>query len=60
MILTDSRQMDNVDNTRASLSNYNALYYHMNYVHSGGVEPGDIIRNMGTVLGDTGVKIEER
>jgi len=45
---------------RASLSNYNALYYHMNYVHSGGVEPGDIIRNMGTVLGDTGVKTEER
>jgi len=44
---------------RASLSNYNALYYHMNYVHSGGVEPGDIIRNMETVLGE-GVKTEER
>eukprot|EP00090_Calanus_glacialis_P006982 TRINITY_DN15463_c0_g1_i1.p1 TRINITY_DN15463_c0_g1~~TRINITY_DN15463_c0_g1_i1.p1 ORF type:complete len:295 (-),score=93.17 TRINITY_DN15463_c0_g1_i1:25-909(-) len=47
---------------RASLSNCNALYYHMNYVHSGGVEPGDIIRNIGTVLGTggEGVKTEGR
>jgi len=47
---------------RATLSNCNALYYHMNYVHSGGVEPGDIIRNIGTVMGATGegVKTEER
>jgi len=47
---------------RASLSNCNALYYHMNYVHSGGVEPGDIIRNIGTVLGTEGegVKTEDR
>lgn len=56
---------------RATLSNCNALYYHMNYVHSG-VEPGDMIRNMvepvdmirnmGTVLstGGEGVKTEGR
>jgi len=31
---------------RATLSNCNALYYHMNYVHSGAVEPMDIIRKM--------------
>jgi len=31
---------------RATLSNCNALYYHMNYVHSGGVEPLDILRKM--------------
>jgi len=47
---------------RATLSNCNALYYHMNYVHSGVVESGDIIRNMGTVLGTggEGVKTEDR
>lgn len=47
---------------RATLSNCNALYYHMNYVHSGGVEPGDIIRNIGNVLGNgsENVKTEER
>jgi len=33
---------------RATLSNCNALYYHMNYVHSGAVEPMDIIRKMVT------------
>jgi len=41
---------------RATLSNCNALYYHMNYVHSGAVEPMDIIRKM--VTSDTMVKQE--
>ena len=36
---------------RATLSNCNALYYHMNYVHSGAVEPMDIIRKMVTSEG---------
>jgi len=48
---------------RATLSNCNALYYHMNYVHSGVVEPGDIIRNIGSVglaSGPEGVKTEGR
>jgi len=36
---------------RATLSNCNALYYHMNYVHSGAVEPLDIIRKMVTSEG---------
>ena len=36
---------------RATLSNCNALYYHMNYVHSGGVEPLEIIRKMVTSEG---------
>jgi len=31
---------------RATLSNCNALYYHMNYVHSGGVEPLDMLRKI--------------
>jgi len=48
---------------RATLSNCNALYYHMNYVHSGLVEQGDIIRNIGSVglaSGTEGVKNEGR
>ena len=48
---------------RATLSNCNALYYHMNYVHSGVVEPVDIIRNIGAVglaSGGEGVKSEGR
>jgi len=31
---------------RATLSNSNALYYHMNYVHSSGVQPMDFMRKM--------------
>jgi len=31
---------------RATLSNSNALYYHMNYVHSTGVQPMDFIRKI--------------
>ena len=45
-----------IDTYRATLSNCNALYYHMNYVHSGAVEPMDIIRKM--VTSDTMVKQE--
>ena len=47
---------------RASLSNFNALYYHMNYVHSGRVEPGHISRNFGIVPGTEGegIKTEDR
>ena len=45
-----------INTYRATLSNCNALYYHMNYVHSGAVEPMDIIRKM--VTSDTMVKQE--
>lgn len=42
---------------RAVLSNTNALYYHMNYVHSTGVQTMDLIRKM--TQGEVKVKAEE-
>jgi len=45
---------------RATLSNCNALYYHMNYVHSGGVEPLDILRKMNSsATNDQGISVKQ-
>lgn len=60
---TSSSSKDTIEGTvtclvcRAVLSNTNALYYHMNYVHSTGVQTMDLIRKM--TQGQSEVKVKD-